>query len=125
MATSAEFQKGRSTPARRAYAISATADEDVEVRFPNTLNVPPERVQVEIEPAGPTSAAYLASDWKISAETTQEEIVLVKSPAQGSGAKDAQALAFVSDVAGAPAAGEPEAAAAKTPKGKAKPKAKK
>lgn len=121
MATSAQAQKARSTAARKAYEITATADDDTEVRFPNELGLPPARVQVEIEPAGRASASYLASNWRISGETTKEEIVLVKTPAKGSGAKDAQAVAFVSDVGGATQ--EPESAQA--PKSKAKPKAKK
>lgn len=106
MATTATLSKARSTPDRRAYEITAPADEDVSVTLPNDFGSAD--VTVQIEPAGRgIPSDYAASRWRISDQTTNEEIVLVKSPAKGSGSPVPQAVVFV-PVKGA-AAAEPAA----------------
>jgi len=92
VATSAVFSKGRSTSDRKAYEVTSTSDGDTRVALPNDFGSTD--VVVLIEPARPGNvpADYLASNWRISEETSEDEIVLEKTPAPGSASK---AVVFV------------------------------
>lgn len=113
MATSAILSKARSAPDRRAYEIISTSDADVRVTIPNDFGSA--GVAVLIEPArigrgGAFPPEYLASNWRISEDTTADEIVLQKTPAKGSSSAVPQAVAFVpvpeAESAAAPAASD-------------------
>src|SRR5262245_59160655 len=99
MPTSATFLKARSTAAAKVYEITSTSPDDTDVSFPNDFGTEDVLVQIEPAAAGEMPADYLASDWRISDDTTAEEIVLRKTPGPASASGKPQAVAVVTRLA--------------------------